>query len=306
LLLTTPEVRATVPMLRGTWGAALHDLDLAAYTRVFDPPAPAVPGYLMRPAPPDPTTAPALDWFLFGTAVKDDTILRRAWDVAAGRGLGKQRRFFFVRSFLGLGPDGRYTDRSGPWSLAEASWTGDPAAPCQLSFPAPLRLLRRDQLIDCPTLADLVVAAHRRVAAWLPAVDQDAWAELREPLLDLARHLPSSWSGGRLDLERYSARQEAELELRGVSGVMTLPRGVGDLAPLLSAAAWLHLGKGTVFGLGQLLIDTTPSSAPGLAGFADRTWPGTPRMGGGTNGHPVPDRAKNHAPPLRRRPRRYS
>jgi hypothetical protein len=272
-LLSTPEVRATVPMLRGVWGAALHDLDPGAYSRVFDPPAPAVPGYLLRPAPPDPATAPALDWFLFGAAANDDAVLRRAWDVAAGRGLGKQRRSFLVRRFLDLSPDGRPTDKSGPWAMAEAIWPGDPAAPCQLSFPVPLRLLRRGRLIDRPTLADLVVAAHRRTAAWLPPADQSAWSDLRAPLLEAARHLPSSWSGGRLDLERYSARQEAEVELRGISGVMALPHGVGDLAPLLSAAAWLHLGKGTVFGLGQLLIDTTPSAAPVHARGAVSTGP---------------------------------
>jgi hypothetical protein len=268
LLLSTPDVRATVPMLRGVWGAALHDLDPDAFARVFEPPPPALPGYLLRPAPPDPATAPALDWFLFSAAADHDTVLRRAWDVAGGRGLGPKRRPFLVRRFVDLGPDGLAAGRPGPWALAETVWPGDPAAPCQLSFPAPLRLLRRGRLIDRPTLADLVVAAHRRAAAWLPPADQSAWSDLREPLLEMARHLPSSWSGARLDLERYSARQEGEVELRGVSGVMALPHGVGDLAPLLSAAAWLHLGKGTVFGLGQVLIDTTPSSTQAQAAGA--------------------------------------
>ena len=258
LILTTPDVRATVPMLRGTWGAALHDLDPDAYSRVFDPPAPAVPGYLLRPAPFDPTTAPALDWILFGSAAHDDAALRRAWDVAGGRGLGKDRRPFLMRRFLDLGPDGQSANRPGPWPLAEAAWPTDPAAPCRLSFLAPLRLLRRGRLIERPTPADIVVAAHRRAAAWLPPADQDVWGNLREPLLDAARPLPSFWSGARLDLQRYSARQEAEVELRGVCGTLDFPDGVGPLAPLLAAASWLHLGKGTVFGLGQMQIETIP------------------------------------------------
>jgi hypothetical protein len=241
-------------MLRGTWGAALHDLDPAAYTRVFDPPAPGVPGYLLRPAPPDPATAPALDWFLFGAAAGDDAVLRRAWDVAGGCGLGKERRPFLVRRFLDLGPDGRPNDRGGPWPVAEAGWPADPAAPCGLSFPAPVRLLRHGRLIERPTLADIVVAAHRRVAALMPPPAKAAWQDLRDPLLELARSRPSSWSGARLDLQRYSARQEVEVELRGVSGVLELPAGVSALAPLLAAAAWLHLGKGTVFGLGQFHV----------------------------------------------------
>ena len=37
MLLETPGVEATAPMLGGVWGAALHDLDPAAYAAVFAP-----------------------------------------------------------------------------------------------------------------------------------------------------------------------------------------------------------------------------------------------------------------------------
>lgn len=40
----------------------------------------------------------------------------------------------------------------------------------------------------------------------------------------------------------------------GVAGALDLPAGPGPLAPLLAAACWLHLGKGTIMGLGQLRI----------------------------------------------------
>jgi hypothetical protein len=42
--------------------------------------------------------------------------------------------------------------------------------------------------------------------------------------------------------------------MQGVSGSLDLPEGLGPLALLLAAAQWLHLGKGTVMGLGQLRI----------------------------------------------------
>ncbi len=261
LLLATADLRATVPMLRGTWGAALHDLDGAAYRRVFDPPPPAVPAYVLRPAPFDPATVPALDWILLGSAAADDAVLRRAWDVAGGRGLGKARQPFLVKRFVELGPDGRPAERAGPWTLDRACWPADPAAPCRLRFPAPLRLLRHGRLIERPALADVVVAAHRRLGPWLPDAD---WAALRAPLLELARARPSAWSGDRLDLQRYSGRQQAELELHGVQGALELPGGVGALAPLLAAAAWTHVGKGTVFGLGEVWIET--SAAPAARG----------------------------------------
>jgi len=53
---------------------------------------------------------------------------------------------------------------------------------------------------------------------------------------------------------RYSGSQKAEVELRGVAGSLALPVGPGPLSPLLAAAAWIHIGKGTVMGLGQLNI----------------------------------------------------
>lgn len=36
-----------------------------------------------------------------------------------------------------------------------------------------------------------------------------------------------------------------------MAGELHLPAGPGPLWPLLAAALWLHLGKGTIVGLGQ-------------------------------------------------------
>lgn len=246
---------ATVSQLRGAWGAALHDLEPVAYQTVFAPQSPeAVPGYLLRLAQAHSPGPFALDWFLFGDAMIHDGALCRAWDVASRRGLGSNRRPFHVRRLLPLGPGSQAAPSPGPWSLAEASGpvTGDAAeTPCRLRFTTPLRLLRHGQLIEQPTLADLTVAACRRVRAFLPLDSQSAWNALRDELLDEARHQPSVWHGHRHDLHRYSASQQADLGLRGVTGVMDLPQGPGPLWPLLAASAWLHLGKGTVFGLGR-------------------------------------------------------
>lgn len=321
MLLDTPGVAATVPMLRGVWGAALHDLDPAAYAAVFGPndpaarspdapwppgnapphrvaaglPAPALPAaaaapqppgpaggteaaaYLLRPAPPDPQFAPAIEWILIGDATQHDFTLCRAWDIASGLGLGPQRLRFHLRRTVVLRPDGQTVDHAAPWPLSDVQWRAQahtpglssgrqlpdepvreraPDEPCRLVFPAPLRLLVRKQLIETPTLADLVVAAGRRVKAYLPAGLRADWDTLCRQALDVARGTPAAaWQGARLDLHRYSGRQHAELELRGVAGYLDLPQGPGELWPLLAAAHWLHLGKGTVMGLGQLVVE---------------------------------------------------
>lgn len=80
---------------------------------------------------------------------------------------------------------------------------------------------------------------------------------LAPALIEIARLVSArEWTGERLDLVRYSARQEAELEMRGVSGGLELPEGPGELWPLLAALTWLHVGKGAVVGMGQLAIET--------------------------------------------------
>jgi hypothetical protein len=139
--------------------------------------------------------------------------------------------------------------------LGAATWPlPDARACCELHFPTPLRLLRRGKLIAQPTLADLIVFVCRRVKSFLHAEYHAAWDDLARVALDLARRTPTQpWRGVPRNLLRYSARQGNEIELRGVSGVLGLPFGPGKLWPLLAAAQWIHVGKGAVLGMGQLV-----------------------------------------------------
>jgi len=268
IIMDTASVRATVPMIRGTWGAALHGLDRPAYEGVFQGAASAgarVPGYLLRPAPADPVEAPAVEWILFGDAVCYDDTLLRAWDIASGMGLGRERSRFHTLRIRPLRSDGAALapDRlPHRWSLGHAQWPIDGAAetsPCRLRFIAPLRMLRRGKLISSPTLSDIVVGTLRRLEAYAPAAVVQALKDLRPAALDLAAHTPATpWVGQRLDFERYSASQRAELDLRGFVGSLDLPEGPGEVWPLLAAALWLHIGKATVMGLGQLVVEPRP------------------------------------------------
>jgi hypothetical protein len=264
LLLDTPGVSATIPMLRGVWGAALHDLDGEAYRRVFGPneesippraarsrglheavewaahkeqrarqrdtlprgQATLVPSYLLRPAPPDPSFAPACDWILVGPAVADDEILRRAWDIASGMGLGPDRRRFHVRQTALIQSNGVLADAGHPWTLAEArllvsdlahpahivSITDESQAaitPCRLLFPAPLRIMFRGKLVERPTLTDLVVATCRRIEAFLPAEQVAGWSALKHETIELSRRPRPGKACGwiYIDIRRASRRR---------------------------------------------------------------------------------------------------
>lgn len=266
MVLATPGVRATVPMLRGTWGAALHGLDRRVYDAVFE--GRGTPRYILRPAPPDPLEQPALEWITIGDGIESAPTLLRAWDLAANMGLGPDRRPFSIRGFRTLGPAraGRLVRLAAvrPWSLSRAAWPleGDPrTTPCRLECRAPLRLLRRGRLIEEPTFSDFIVAAGRRIDAFATSEAQGKLRPLWRETLAASRAVATRpWRGRRQDLRRWSARQGREVEQWGVVGRLDLPEGPGPLWPLLAAARWVHVGKGTVMGLGQ--IEVTALDAP--------------------------------------------
>jgi hypothetical protein len=245
-------------MLRGLWGKELKQLSQADYGSVFVG-QDETPRYLMRPAPPEVRPAPAVEFLLFGMPDdRQDEILWAAWKQACLSGLGPQRKPFAIRRIDSLAWDQtplRSTQLQPGFSLYPLPWPcGDPSHPCRLDFPGPLRLIYKGRLVQKPTLADLTIAALRRICTLSNAPCDQLWAD-RDQWLNLARAIPCQpWQGQRLDLVRYSGSQEKELELRGVSGSLTLPEGPGPLASLLAASAWLHLGKGTVMGLGQLRV----------------------------------------------------
>lgn len=257
LLLSTPGVEASVPMIRGTWGSALHSLDPVVYSRVFSPPEGQSPLYVLRNGPDNPRENPCLDYLLFNEAVDDDRQLMRAWGKACRTGLGPNRLTFFINGYT-LDSSGSESLADEPWNLSESEWPiegNQETTPCKIVFENPLRILRNKQLIQEPTLADIIVAIHRRISALIPF--SESWLSHLPVYLDLAKNTPCiPWIGNRLDFVRWSSTQQAEVEMRGVSGELVLPEGPGALWPLLAAAQWTHLGKGTIMGLGHLAIET--------------------------------------------------
>lgn len=253
----------SVPMLRGVWGAALRFEDRPVYERVFEGEGPAhsrSPAYLLRPGDHEPVDVPALEWISFGSSLEYDDVLLRAWSRAGGMGLGPERRpfrFEVPRWITPVGPSAESEGRT-VWTLGEFPWPipGDPGREaCILRFTEPLRIVRKGVLLANPTYKDLVVAAARRLETCASLQGIAIPSGLRARVAEARREVPAGpWTGERLDFSRYSGRQEAVIDLHGVVGEMALPEGPGALWPLLHLSAWLHLGKGTVFGLGRLRV----------------------------------------------------
>ncbi len=259
--LDTRAVTATVPMLRGVWGKAIHELFPELYGRVFDvgssPGSIAVsPPYIVRAAPPFPEWVPAVEVILIAEAIEYRDELHKCWVYASREGLGKSREPFEIRRREVVLADESTAIDGCAWALSHSRWPLPADAPCRLVFPVPLRLRRRGRLIESPTLADLVASLNRRLAGYLPERYRPFWLQLGRQFLEIARATPQqAWVGDRLDLVRYSGRQKSELDLHGVTGALRLPHGPGPLLPLLAAAQWLHIGKNTVMGMGQLMVE---------------------------------------------------
>lgn len=120
-----------------------------------------------------------------------------------------------------------------------------------LEFLTPTRLTFQEQLIDHPEFHILM-------------------SRLIGRLIDLSRHhhearmqvnhteLMARAKGVRLvkhnltwyDWERYSNRQQTRMKLGGILGTASYEGELGEFLPFLALGEWVHLGKGTSFGLG--------------------------------------------------------
>ncbi|WP_169054430.1 CRISPR system precrRNA processing endoribonuclease RAMP protein Cas6 [Nitratireductor sp. XY-223] len=178
----------------------------------------------------------------------------QAFEAAAQAGLGPGREPFRIVRVCGISPTGRPVPEPRTWMLGDAAAALAARLPegaaVRLECRIPLRILRRGRLIARPTTSDLAVAALRRLTCM---ADVAVSADLAPRVLEGVRRLPASrWRGRRRDFARWSARQNRSIVLRGVCGSLEIAHGARALSPLLAAGQWLHIGKGTVFGLGRL------------------------------------------------------
>lgn len=256
------DVTFSISTLRGVWGRALHLVDREIYNIVFEGKAgkKRQPLYIIRPDlqfRSENRRWIGIEWITWGEAVGEPYWnLQRAWDVAGGMGLGDKRTPFVVRGTQSLCGDANEPFSLGDVAIDELRHYDDMDKLCRLNFPHSLRLVRKDRLIAEPSLADVIESVFFRLSPFLSentsARPRDLWPPMAEAVVALAETLPNRWQGEEIVMERYSGRQKQEVRQHAVVGSLDLPHGPGPLWPLLTAASLLHIGKGTVMGLGRL------------------------------------------------------
>lgn len=196
---------------------------------------------------------------LFGCATAHLPTILLAWERALRRGLGTQQaRCTLLQVNHESGDAPIWTAQDGLGSASPLP-TAIPPAPklaqgATLQLLSPLRLQQHGQPMHARDInaRTLLVTLARRWQLLLdmhlgdaaPQQDFSALVAQAESIALMGEEL-HWWDWG-----RYSQRQQREMKLGGLLGLLHLR---GDLAPfsaLLHLGQWLHVGKNTSFGLG--------------------------------------------------------
>jgi hypothetical protein len=251
------------------------------YTKLFEPFSDEAPPdflrglpitprpYIFEPAgderhyePGDPLE---FDLLLFGQATDLQLYALLAIERMAACGLGRNRAPFRLERTLVRTPDGgwravledgRMRGRgSARPSVPATNRLSGPRA--TLRFLTPTRLRVEDDHVETTTFPELVDAMLRRVlevAHFHVPGAADGWDV--QPWLEQAREIRLVASSLRWhDWERYNVQQKTLMNMGGFMGTVDLEGDLAPFAPLLRTAEILHLGRGTPFGLGRMVVE---------------------------------------------------
>lgn len=136
--------------------------------------------------------------------------------------------------------------------------TSLPHASLQICLQTPLRLKSRGDLVTRLTPREFLYHLCQRLSNLLFLYGEPAGQTWDfKPLLAEAEKLNMRATLRWWDWERYSARQQTTMNFGGLIGDFELsgaPETLQAVTPLLNMGEWLHVGKGTTFGLGKYQV----------------------------------------------------
>jgi CRISPR-associated endoribonuclease Cas6 len=203
-------------------------------------------------------------------------------------GLGKGRGRFQVESVRWLAPGGepvviyrgteqtlQSTFRSLHVQELAGPPAGEPGNSLTLRFLTPTRLVYGGALTDSPDFHVLLRVLLRRLSnlAYFHC-GTDLQLDFRG-LIAAAEHIQTVASRLRwYDWERYSSRQDVRMQMGGFLGRVTYAGNLQPFLPLLQLGAYVHVGKGTSFGLGKYVLEAGPEAYSSHESTQSRRAPG--------------------------------
>jgi hypothetical protein len=202
---------------------------------------------------------------LYGWALNHLETMVRSMERAALDGLGKRRHVFgVVRVDDGWEQEPRqvyFTNVASELPSAIRTIEPDdllrvdnyPVETIRLRFVTPLRIKMGGRLLKSITLHELIRALVRRLEeVWPTAITQGLMGNI-SAILKAANRAETIEDNLRwLDMERYSARQQTEMNFGGLVGDVTYTGDLAPLVPLVALGELLHVGKNTTFGFGRI------------------------------------------------------
>lgn len=215
-----------------------------------------------------------LEMTLIGKANRHLPYLIPAWQRAGQRGLGKaQARFALaevrVRNLTDQSASSIYSQAEGLTAMPVQADLWHPTldsrvTQVELRFITPYRAKKDKQLVTPANFEPrgLLIGLIRRIETLRAQHDPDSPTLDIQRLLDAAARVTMPKAELRwTEVKRYSSRQQTEMQLDGITGdIQFSGTGLAPLYPLLELGQWLHLGKNTLFGLGQYRIHNPATS----------------------------------------------
>jgi hypothetical protein len=246
------------PFAEGPPPAFLRGLPITPRPYIFEP-----AGDARRLDPGDPLE---FDLLLFGQATDLQLYALLAVERMAACGLGRNRAPFRLERALVRSPDGNWKAVLEDGRMRGRGSTRPSFPPTNgvdgpravLRFLTPTRLRVEDDHVEAASFSELVDAMLCRVMEVVCFhVPGAVLAESYEPLLEKAREVRIVSSSLRWhDWERYNARQKTLMNMGGFMGTVEIEGDLAPFAPLLRTAEIIHVGRGTPFGLGRVVVSS--------------------------------------------------
>jgi len=124
-----------------------------------------------------------------------------------------------------------------------------------IHFTTPLRLKIGGSTNRIPTFFDIVSSICRRALLLSYFHCEGSGKPFHSEFLDMTQRVELIESNVmKMDYCRFSSRQRKKILMDGLMGSLKLRGDYGSFLPLLKAGEFLHIGKNTIFGYGQIKV----------------------------------------------------
>lgn len=124
-----------------------------------------------------------------------------------------------------------------------------------IEFITPLRLKNGGKYVSKPSFQEIIRAILRRTSLLVRGY---CGAELEMPyksIIESAKSVKLVSAGtNRVEIERYSSRQNAKIPLIGFLGLLRFEGDMNQFSAILDAGSHIHIGGATAFGFGKYII----------------------------------------------------